>query len=74
MSGRIKDEDVAYIRDRAPIDEVVADYVQLKMLAEVRKKVYVLFMMKISFISCNAKQGILSLLSVAKPVEMSSHF
>ena len=30
MSGRIKDEDVAYIRDRAPIDEVVADYVQVK--------------------------------------------
>jgi len=30
MSGRIKDEDVAYIRDRAPIDEVVGDYVQLK--------------------------------------------
>ncbi len=30
MSGRIKDEDVAYIRDRAPIDEVVSDYVQLK--------------------------------------------
>ena len=25
MSGRIKDEDVAYIRDRAPIDEVVAE-------------------------------------------------
>lgn len=30
MSGRIKDEDVAYIRDRAPIDEIVGDYVQLK--------------------------------------------
>ena len=30
MSGRIKNDDVAYIRDRAPIDEVVGDYVQLK--------------------------------------------
>ncbi len=30
MSGRIKDEDVAYIRERAPIDEIVGDYVQLK--------------------------------------------
>ena len=30
MSGRIRDEDVAYIRDRAPIDEIVGDYVQLK--------------------------------------------
>lgn len=30
MSGRIKDEDVAYIRDHAPIDEIVGDYVQLK--------------------------------------------
>ncbi|MSY40316.1 MAG: DNA primase, partial [Actinobacteria bacterium] len=30
MSGRIKSDDVAYIRDRAPIDEVVGDYVQLK--------------------------------------------
>ena len=30
MSGRIKDTDVAYIRDRSPIDEVVGEYVQLK--------------------------------------------
>ena len=30
MSGRIKDEDVAYIREHAPIDEIVGDYVQLK--------------------------------------------
>ncbi len=30
MSGRIRDEDVAYIRERASIDEVVGDYVQLK--------------------------------------------
>ena len=30
MSGRIRDEDVAYIRDRAPIDEIVGEYVQLK--------------------------------------------
>jgi DNA primase len=33
MSGRIKDEDVAYIRDRAPIDEIVGEYVQLKSAA-----------------------------------------
>ena len=46
MSGRIKDEDVAYIRDRAPIDEVVADYVQLKTQAVARKKVYAHSMMK----------------------------
>ena len=30
MSGRIKEDDVAYIRDRAPIDEIVGDFVQLK--------------------------------------------
>jgi len=30
MSGRIRDEDVAYIRDRAHIDEIVGEYVQLK--------------------------------------------
>lgn len=38
MSGRIKDEDVAYIRDRAPIDEVIADYVQLKNAGGGQKK------------------------------------
>jgi len=38
MSGRIRDEDVAYIRDRAPIDEVVADYVQLKNAGGGQKK------------------------------------
>ena len=38
MSGRIKDEDVAYIRDRAPIDEVVSDYVQLKSAGGGQKK------------------------------------
>ena len=46
MSGRIKDEDVAYIRDRAPIDEVVADYVQLKNAGGGQKKVCALSMMK----------------------------
>ena len=30
MSGRIRDEDVSYVRDRSPIDEVVGEYVQLK--------------------------------------------
>ena len=38
MSGRIKDEDVAYIRDRAPIDEIVGDYVQLKNAGGGQKK------------------------------------
>ena len=38
MSGRIRDEDVAYIRDRAPIDEIVSDYVQLKSAGGGAKK------------------------------------
>ncbi|CAB5240620.1 unannotated protein [freshwater metagenome] len=38
MSGRIREEDVAYIRDRAPIDEVVGDYVQLKSAGGGQKK------------------------------------
>jgi DNA primase len=38
MSGRIKEEDVTYIRERAPIDEVVAEYVQLKSAGGGQKK------------------------------------
>lgn len=38
MSGRIKDEDVAFIRDRAPIDEIVGDYVALKNAGGGQKK------------------------------------
>ena len=38
MSGRIKDEDVAYIRERAAIDEIVGDYVQLKNAGGGQKK------------------------------------
>ncbi len=38
MSGRIKDEDVTYIRERAPIDEIVGDYVQLKNAGGGQKK------------------------------------
>ena len=38
MAGRIRDEDVAYIRDRAPIDEIVGDYVQLKSAGGGQKK------------------------------------
>ena len=38
MSGRIRDEDVQYIRERAPIDEVVGDYVQLKSAGGGQKK------------------------------------
>jgi DNA primase len=38
MSGRIRDEDVAYIRERAPIDEIVGEYVQLKSAGGGAKK------------------------------------
>jgi len=38
MSGRIRDEDVEYIRDRAPIDEIVGEYVQLKSAGGGQKK------------------------------------
>ena len=30
MAGRIRDEDIAAVRDRSPIDEVVGEYLQLK--------------------------------------------
>lgn len=38
MSGRIRDEDVTYVRDRSPIDEVVGEYVQLKNAGGGQKK------------------------------------
>jgi len=38
MSGRIRDEDVAYIRERTLIDEVIGDYVQLKNAGGGQKK------------------------------------
>ena len=38
MAGRIKDSDVAYVRDHSHIDEVVADYVQLKSAGGGQKK------------------------------------
>jgi DNA primase len=38
MSGRIRDEDVAYVRDHAAIDEIVGDYVQLKSAGGGAKK------------------------------------
>ena len=38
MAGRIKAEDVTYIRDHAPIDEVVGEYVQLKSAGSGQKK------------------------------------
>jgi len=37
-SGRIRDEDVAYVRDHSPIDDVVGDYVQLKGAGGGQKK------------------------------------
>lgn len=42
MAGRIKAEDVAHIRDHAPIDEVVGEYVQLKPAGGGQKKASVL--------------------------------
>ena len=38
MAGRIKDEDVTYIRDHSPLDDVVGDYVQLKNAGGGQKK------------------------------------
>ncbi len=38
MSGRIRDEDVIYVRDHSAIDEVVGDYVQLKSAGGGQKK------------------------------------
>lgn len=38
MSGRIREEDVAYVRERSPIDEIVSDYVQLKSAGGGQKK------------------------------------
>jgi DNA primase len=38
MSGRIRDEDVTYVRDHSAIDEVVGDYVQLKNAGGGQKK------------------------------------
>ena len=38
MAGRIKDEDVTYIRDHSAIDDVVGDYVQLKNAGGGQKK------------------------------------
>ncbi len=38
MAGRIKDEDVAHVRDHTPIDEVVGEYVQLKNAGGGQKK------------------------------------
>ena len=30
MAGRIRDEDIAVVRDRSPIDEVIGEYLQLR--------------------------------------------
>ena len=38
MAGRIRDEDVAYVRDHTPIDDVIGDYVQLKNAGGGQKK------------------------------------
>ncbi len=38
MAGRIRDEDVAYVRDHVRIDEVIGDFVQLKSAGGGQKK------------------------------------
>ncbi len=38
MSGRIRDEDVTYVREHSPIDDVVGDFVQLKNAGGGQKK------------------------------------
>ena len=38
MAGRIRDEDVAYVREHSHIDDVVGDYVQLKSAGGGQKK------------------------------------
>ena len=38
MAGRIRDEDVTYVRDHSPIDDVIGDYVQLKGAGGGQKK------------------------------------
>jgi len=38
MAGRIKDEDVTYVRDHSPIDDVIGEYVQLKGAGGGQKK------------------------------------
>ncbi len=38
MAGRIRDEDVAYVREHSPIDDVIGDFVQLKGAGGGQKK------------------------------------
>jgi DNA primase len=38
MAGRIRDEDVTYVRDHSPIDDVISEYVQLKNAGGGQKK------------------------------------
>jgi DNA primase len=38
VTGRIRDEDVAHVREHTPIDEVIGDYVQLKNAGGGQKK------------------------------------
>lgn len=38
MTGRIRDEDVAHVREHTPIDEVIGDYVQLRNAGGGQKK------------------------------------
>ena len=38
MAGRIRDEDVVYVREHTPIDDVIGDFVQLKSAGGGQKK------------------------------------
>ena len=38
MAGRIRDEDVTYVREHTPIEDVVGDFVQLKGAGGGQKK------------------------------------
>ena len=61
-SGRIRDEDVTYVRDNSAIDDVVGDFVQLKSAGGGQKKGLCPFHDEKSPSFHNAKQGFLSLL------------
>lgn len=71
MAGRIKDEDVQYIRDHAPIDEVVGEYVQLKSAGGGQKKVSALSMMKSRLHFTSHLARVTSTALVVRPVAMS---
>ena len=46
MSGMIRNEDVAYVREHIRIDQVVGDYLHLNKQVEIRRKASAHFMMR----------------------------